>query len=94
MRSLYGKFIIFTIVIMMGSAILAFLTVNTYYHRQLKGQNDEKNTQIAKSIATYISSSKMNDLENYLETQADAGYKLYVISDEHEVMSYGVPYRV
>jgi signal transduction histidine kinase len=79
---------------MMGSTILAFLTVNTYYHRHLKGQNDEKNTQIAKSIATYISTSEISDLENYLETQADAGYKLYVISGEHEATSYGVPYRV
>ncbi|CAM3294517.1 HAMP domain-containing sensor histidine kinase [Filibacter tadaridae] len=94
MRSLYGKFIAFTIGIMLVSGLLAFLAVNTYYHRQLKGQNDEKNMRIAESIASYIESAKDLDLEKYLETQSMTGYKLYVVSERQVSTMYGVPFRV
>ncbi len=93
MKSLYGKFIAFTIVIMLGSGILAFLSVNTYYHRQLKGQNDVKNTHIAESMAAYISSAKNIDVNNYLETQAAAGYKLYVVDENKQANYYGASFR-
>ena len=94
MRSLYGKFIAMTIVIMIASALIAFLAVNTYYHQQLKGQNDEKNMSIAKSIASFIESDKELDLENYLETQSAVGYKLYVVNEHQEATMYGEAFRV
>lgn len=42
MKSLYSKFLIFTLVIMLTSALVAFLAVNTFYHQTLKAANDEK----------------------------------------------------
>ena len=94
MRSLYGKFIAMTVVIMIASALIAFLAVNTYYHQQLKGQNDEKNMSIAKSIASFIESDKELDLENYFETQSAVGYKLYVVNEHQEATMYGEAFRV
>ncbi|MBE1556329.1 sensor histidine kinase [Sporosarcina limicola] len=94
MRSLYGKFIAFTVGIMLASTVIAFLAVNTYYHQQLKGQNDEKNMSIAESIASYIESASSVDLEKYLEAQSATGYKLYVINAQREATDYGVPFRV
>lgn len=94
MRSLYGKFIAMTTVIMIASALIAFLAVNTYYHQQLKGQNDEKNMSIAKSIASFIESDKELDLVNYLETQSAVGYKLYVVNENQEATMYGEAFRV
>ncbi|MBD7985701.1 HAMP domain-containing histidine kinase [Sporosarcina sp. Sa2YVA2] len=94
MRSLYGKFLTFTIGIMLTSAILAFLVVNTYYHQQLKGQNDTKNMNIALSIASYIESDKHADLENFFETQAEAGYKIYVANENGEELRFGAPFRL
>ncbi|KAA0955953.1 HAMP domain-containing histidine kinase [Sporosarcina sp. ANT_H38] len=93
MRSLYGKFIAMTAVIMIASALIAFLAVNTYYHQQLKGQNDEKNMSIAKSIASFIESDKELDLINYFETQSAVGYKLYVVNEQQEVTMYGEAFR-
>lgn len=93
MRSLYGKFVAMTIVIMVASSLLAFLAVNTYYHQKLKGQNDEKNVAIVKSIASYINTAERLDLQKFLETQAKTGYKLYVVNDEHEENFYGEPFR-
>lgn len=93
MRSLYGKFIAMTAVIMIASALIAFLVVNTYYHQQLKGQNDEKNMSIAKSIASFIESDQELDLTNYFETQSAVGYKLYVVNEHQEVTMYGEAFR-
>ncbi|WP_438297199.1 sensor histidine kinase [Sporosarcina sp. FA15] len=83
-----------TTVIMIASALIAFLAVNTYYHQQLKGQNDEKNMSIAKSIASFIESDKELDLVNYLETQSAVGYKLYVVNENQEATMYGEAFRV
>ena len=94
MRSLYGKLVIMTVAIMTISGLLAFLTVNTYYHQVLKGQNDEKNMNIAESIAHFIDSNNDLALDEYLETQAATGYKLYVVNEQKEAKLYGKPFRV
>lgn len=93
MRSLYGKFIATTVVIMILSTLIAFLAINTYYHQQLKGQNDEKNMNIVKSIASFIESDNDIDLANYLETQSAVGYKLYVVNENLESSMYGDAFR-
>lgn len=93
MRSLYGKFIATTVVIMILSTLIAFLAINTYYHQHLKGQNDEKNMNIVKSIVSFIESSKDIDLEDYLETQSAVGYKLYVVNENLEPTLYGDGFR-
>jgi signal transduction histidine kinase len=94
MKSLYSKFLIFTLVIMISSGLLAFLAVNTYYHQELKAVNDAKNMSIAKSFAAYIESMGDQDLESYLQTQSDAGYKIIVVNEKRERTAYGAPFRV
>ena len=93
MKSLYAKFLLFTLGIMIASFLIAFLIVNTYYHQQLRGENDAKNMQIAEDIATYIESEPHIDLENFLTTEANVGYKLYVVNESGESNLYGVPFR-
>ena len=92
MRSLYGKFLAFTVGIMLTSGLIAFLAVNTYYHQQLKEQNDEKNMNIAKSIASFIESNGEIDLAHYLETQAVVGYRIYVFDGGKEATLYGAAF--
>jgi len=79
---------------MIVSGLIAFLSVNTYYHQVLKVENDEKNMGVAKSIAAYIDSTDGLDLDSYLETQSAVGYKLYVVNEQQEEASYGAPFRV
>lgn len=93
MKSLYGKFLSFTIGIMMTSVLIAFLAVNTYYHHQLKGENDAKNMEIAENIASYIGTTEGVHLESYLETLSAAGYKLVLVNEEREVKRFGAPFR-
>ena len=94
MKSLYGRFLITTVIIMNVSTLLAFLAVNTYYHQVLKGHNDEKNMEIAKSIAAFIDTNEGLNLEQYLKTQAAVGYKLFVVNEDKEATLYGEPFRV
>lgn len=93
MKSLYGKLVFITAMIMVSSGLLAFLGINTYYHQVLKGQNDEKNMQIVNDLVHFIEESEALDLDAYLTTQAAAGYKLYVVNDEEVGTFYGKPFR-
>ena len=92
MKTLYSKFVVTTIMIMVGSLCIGFLMTNTYYHRVIKEQNDAKNVKIAQDIASYIENAKPEDLANYLMTLGEIGYQIYVTTGENEYF-YGGKYR-
>lgn len=93
MKSLYGKFLLFTVIIMLSSFLVAFLVVNTFYHQQLRGQNDEKNMKIAEEMAHYIESDPNIDINEYLSTQANVGYKIYMTNETREDTYFGDAFR-
>ncbi|HLR75053.1 MAG TPA: sensor histidine kinase, partial [Virgibacillus sp.] len=63
MKSLYTKFAVTTILIMLLSGLLAFMFSNFYYQQQLKPYNDEKNTTIALDIVKNIESEENIQLD-------------------------------
>lgn len=67
MKTLYIKFIVLTIRIMILSSIFAFIISNTYYQQKLKPYNDQKNTKIALDIAKFAENHPDIDLKEYLE---------------------------
>src|SRR5690625_3928592 len=93
MRSLYGKFILFTIIIMFTSALITFLTVNTFYDQNLKGKNDEKNYNITLKITNYIEKNEPTNIESLFSMIANTGYKLVVVEEGSEKAVYGEPFR-
>jgi len=96
MRSLYSKFLVFTLITMIGSAIVAFLIVNTAYHQLLKSDNDAKNMGILENITTFIEANPQIDIHEFLQTQADVGYKLFLahkVGDELKTETFGEPFR-
>lgn len=93
MRSLHGKFLLYTLLTMIGSFIVAFLIVNTLYHQQLRPKNDAKNMNVADAITNYIEGTPGIDLDAYLTTQADVGYKIFIINQAGETRFYGSPFR-
>src|SRR5690625_1662452 len=96
LRSLYSKFLLFTTITMIGSAIIAFLIVNTYYHQFLKSENDAKNMRILQQIVTYIEDNPELDLQQFLATQADVGYKMLLVKqsdDDVELETFGEAFR-
>ncbi|ARF14202.1 sensor histidine kinase [Sporosarcina ureae] len=93
MKSLYGKFLVLTVGIMLVSAILAFLSVNTYYHRYLKEENDAKNVRVAEQIALFIEANNGIDLHAYFDMLASTGYKLLVKPPSGDSTIYGEAFR-
>lgn len=92
MKTLYSKFVVTTMFVMIGSLCIGFLATNTYYHQVVKGKNDAKNVNIAREIASYIETTKPEDLDKYLTTLGEIGYQIYV-TDGDEGQFFGGEYR-
>ncbi|MFF5996927.1 HAMP domain-containing sensor histidine kinase [Lysinibacillus sp. KU-BSD001] len=93
MKSLYTKFVLMTIGIMLFSGMLAFFLSNIYYQQKLKPYNDHKTTVIAESIATYTDEHPTLDLQEYLENIASIGYQIYLVEQTGEASFFGAPFR-
>ncbi|WP_271398089.1 sensor histidine kinase [Salinicoccus roseus] len=93
MRSLYSTFTATTIGIMLLSFLTAFFISNTYYQQYLKPENDEKNTQIAKEMSTFIERNPEVSINEYLENMAAVGYQLYLTDDSGDGTFYGSEFR-
>ena len=93
MRSLYVKFVVITIGIMIFSGILAFLISNTYYQQKLKPYNDQKNTKIALDIAEFADNHPDINLKEYLENISSIGYQIYLVDNSGEESYFGAPFR-
>lgn len=93
MKTLYVKFVVIFIGIMILSSILAFFISSAYYQQVLKPDNDEKITKIAQSISTYIVEHQNINLEEYLDHISSIGYQMYLIDDRGEEGFWGAAYR-
>lgn len=93
MKSLYGKFVLMTALIMLFSTLFGFLLTNTYYHRVMKERNDQKNVEIAKTITNHIEQAPPLDLHEYLTTIGGIGYQLYIVDENGKSAFYGGKYR-
>lgn len=94
MKSLYGKFVLTTVLIMIFSTLCGFLLTNTYYQRVMKERNDTKNVKIAESIVSHIENSPQLDLSDYLSTVGKIGYQLYVVDETGNGQFFGGPFRI
>jgi signal transduction histidine kinase len=93
MRTLYVKFVVITIGIMILSSIFSFLISNTYYQQILKPDNDKKITKIAQSITTYIDEHPNINLKEHLHHISSIGYQIYLIDDLGEEVFWGAAFR-
>ncbi|WP_096273422.1 sensor histidine kinase [Paucisalibacillus globulus] len=94
MRSLYIKFVVITIGIMIFSGVLSFFISNTYYQQKLKPYNDEKNTNIALSISSFIEDHPSINIEEYLNHLSSIGYQFYLTDRLGNESFFGSPFRV
>lgn len=93
MRTLYTKFIFYTIGIMILSFTLTFVIINTFYHQQFKSKNDAKNVAIATNITAFIEKNDLQSLNNYLESIANSGYKIFTVHESGNSQFFGQPFR-
>lgn len=93
MRTLYIKFIVVTIGIMIVSGIIAFVISNAYYQQKLKPYNDQKNTKIALDIAQYADKHPDVNLIEYLENISSIGYQIFLVDTGGKEFYFGAPFR-
>ncbi|WP_046174874.1 sensor histidine kinase [Domibacillus indicus] len=93
MKSLYVKFVVITVGIMIFSGVFSFLISNTYYQQKLKPYNDQKNTNIALDVAEFTSSHPDLNLKEYLENISSIGYQIFLIDDAGKESYFGAPFR-
>lgn len=93
MKSLYSKFVVITLGTMFLSSLLAFIIANIHYQAILKPYNDEKNTEVALDIATFVKKHPETDFSAYFKNIADIGYQLYIIDEKNRVQTFGPPFR-
>ena len=93
MKSLYVKFVVVTIGIMLFSSVLAFALSNVYYQHNLKPKNDAKITSIAENISSFAASHPEIALDEYLEQTSSTGYQIFLVDGEGEETFFGAAYR-
>lgn len=93
MRSLYSKFAVTTILIMLVSGIISFLLSNAYYQNTLKEENDQKIVKLALEIAKFINKHDEIKLNDYFEHIGSLGYQIFISDEEGHKYYYGAEYR-
>ncbi|AYC28477.1 sensor histidine kinase [Paenisporosarcina cavernae] len=93
MKTLYTKFVVLTIGVIIGSFLFAFILSNMYYQLHLKEQNDAKNTEIAHEVKTFIEKHPDVSMEEYLTSISEVGYQLCVVDQAGTKTFYGAAFR-
>ncbi|MFD1360944.1 sensor histidine kinase [Lentibacillus salinarum] len=92
MRTLYMRIIVITMLIMILSAIIAFLGTNVYYQYYLKPKNDEKVTSVAHNIVTIYENNNSQTISDYLQDMAALGYTFYLADNSGNAQLFGEPF--
>ncbi|MCM3737844.1 HAMP domain-containing histidine kinase [Bacillus cytotoxicus] len=93
MRSLYSRFVIISIVIMLVSSMIGFLLSNVYYHLYLKPYNSEKILKYAQEVKHLYEQSNEQNREEYLQSISNLGFEIYVVDDRKQGKRYGNAFR-
>lgn len=93
MRTLYTRIIAIAFMIIICSALIAFVATNVYYHFELKPKNDAKLTGLAENIVQIYEKSDRTDLHDYLEELTPLGYQFYIVDDEEQTEQIGKSFR-
>ncbi|PFN04378.1 sensor histidine kinase [Bacillus cereus] len=93
MKSLYSRFVLITIGIMLLSSIIGFLLTNVYYQVKLKPYNSEKILRYAEGIKDLYEKQSEETKEEYLQSIAKLGYEIYVVDDQKHGKRIGNAFR-
>ncbi|WP_042357321.1 sensor histidine kinase [Bacillus rubiinfantis] len=93
MKSLYLKFVVITIGIMIVSSVTAFFISNAYYQQKIKPYNDQKNTKIAQDMALFAERHPEILLNDYLSSISTMGYQVYLVDQSGAGVFYGASFR-
>ncbi|MFY2828346.1 HAMP domain-containing sensor histidine kinase [Staphylococcus arlettae] len=92
-KSLYTRIAIYTIVVLLFSAIMSFLITNVYYHLYLKEKNDAKIMRTLKEAKNYQSESNVTSLDQYFTHMGEMNYQVMTVTTSGKKSFYGTPFR-
>ncbi|WP_439741391.1 sensor histidine kinase [Bacillus pseudomycoides] len=93
MKSLYSRFALITIGIMLLSSIIGFLLTNVYYQVKLKPYNSEKILRYAEEVKHLYEKQTEENKDEYLHSIAKLGYEIYVVDDQKQGKRIGNAFR-
>lgn len=92
-KSLYSRIAIYTIVIMIASAIASFILSNVYYHIYLKPSNDQKIMTTLQEAKKYQNEAHINDLPAYFQHISELNFQVLTIDQQGKRHFYGDAFR-
>ncbi|MCD8900104.1 HAMP domain-containing histidine kinase [Staphylococcus gallinarum] len=92
-RSLYTRIAIYTIVVMILSAIISFFITNIIYHNTLKANNDAKIMRTLKDAKSFQQDANMSNLKPYFKHLGEMNYQIMTVSSSGEKHFYGERFR-
>ena len=94
MRTLYQKFIVATLLILIISVTIGMILANFIYMSSTKQKIDQQNVEIAQTITLNLESMHSNhsSLEPFLESIGNLGYQIYVINESGKDAYFGKPF--
>ncbi|MDM5186446.1 HAMP domain-containing sensor histidine kinase [Bacillus sp. DX4.1] len=93
MKSLYSRFVLITMGIMLLSSIIGFLLTNVYYQVKLKPYNSEKILRYAEEVKHLYEKQTEETKDEYLHSIAKLGYEIYVVDDQKQGKRIGNAFR-
>ena len=93
MKSLYSRFVLISIGIMLVSSIIGFLFTNVYYQVKLKPYNSEKILRYADEVKNLYEKQDEENRDAYLHSIANLGYEIYVVDDQKHGKRFGNAFR-
>ncbi|MEH6849842.1 sensor histidine kinase [Bacillus pseudomycoides] len=93
MRSLYSRFVIISIFIMLISSVAAFLLTNVFYHVYLKPYNNEKILKYAEEVKYLYEKDTELNKDHYLQSISNLGFEIYLVDDQKQGKRYGDDFK-
>lgn len=92
-KTLYSRIAIYTITVILFSALVSFLFTNVYYHFNLKPSNDAKIMRTLKEARSYNDHIASSDLDAYFQHLGQMNYQIMTVDQHHHKAFYGQPFR-
>lgn len=92
-KTLYSRIAIYTVVIMLFSAIASFILSNIYYHVYLKPSNDKKIMTTLQEAKHYQESTHTQDMKAYFQHISELNFQVLTINQTGKKHFYGDKFR-
>ncbi|MDK8183929.1 HAMP domain-containing sensor histidine kinase [Paenibacillus sp. UMB4589-SE434] len=95
MKSLYGRIVLFSVVIVMISFVVGLVVANLVYAHGLKNHYEQKMEAVGQSMLTLLESHDGSSTEwsTRLQTLSELGYQLYLVDGQYNGTMYGRPFK-